>query len=141
MEDAKSARIHKAVTQSKKKFKNRPVLPRTAGLTTLSQMTEKLTKAGLDPSRIVERAQMIAKARGVDKKRKRDEEMDLDESGDEGDAMEVDEEDSTRKRRKTAAGAVEIVNYGKRVPKSDRATIGMRDSAVRIWLLEKPSFC
>ena len=64
-------------------MKNRAVLPRTAGLRTLSELTTGLTKAGLDPSRIQERAEMLAKVAGAKRKRQREEE----------DAeMEVDEE-------------------------------------------------
>ncbi|CAG8715172.1 5499_t:CDS:2, partial [Acaulospora colombiana] len=49
-EEMRVARAHKMVSQQKKKLKNRPILPRTVGLVTLSEMTEKLTKAGIDPS-------------------------------------------------------------------------------------------
>jgi len=126
-------------SQVKKKLKNRPVLPRTAALTTLSEMAEKLTKAGYDPSRIVERATLIAKARGaqaqIAKKRKRDEEMDIDEDGAEvdGDAdwMDVDEEGAGGKRRKSNSGSAVAVTAPKmRAPKADRTTAGMRDETV-----------
>ena len=127
-------------SQVKKKLKNRPVLPRTAGLTTLSEMAEKLTKAGYDPSRIVERATLIAKARGtqaqIAKKRKRDEEMDVvDEDGAtvDGDAdwMDVDEEEAGGKRRKGNSGtAVAITAARMRTPKTNRTAAGMRDETV-----------
>jgi nucleolar GTP-binding protein len=129
----RAARTHKMVSQQKKRLKNRPILPRTAGLVTLSEMTEKLTKAGIDPSRVVERAQLLAKARGAEKKRKRDEmeaEMDVD-AEEEGDWMDVDGDDGLpRKRQKDISGAGQAMLYGKRVPKTDRTTIGMRDGEV-----------
>ena len=126
-------------SQVKKKLKNRPVLPRTAALTTLSEMTEKLTKAGYDPSRIVERATLIAKSRGAQaqlaKKRKRDEEMDVDEDGAEvdGDAdwMDVDEEGAIGKRRKSNSGSAVAVTAARlHAPKTNRTTAGMRDETV-----------
>jgi nucleolar GTP-binding protein len=128
--------MHKASSQQKKKMKNRPVMPRTAGLSTLSEMTKKMTKAGLDPSRIIERAQLLAKARGAERKRKRDEDenMDLDggEDGEEQDWMDVDDDgdDSPRKRRKGVNGHAQVVLHKKRAPKTDRTTIGMRDASV-----------
>jgi nucleolar GTP-binding protein len=126
-------------SQVKKKLKNRPVLPRTATLTTLSEMAEKLTKAGYDPSRIVERATLIAKSRGAQtqlaKKRKRDEEMDVDEDGAEvdGDAdwMDVDEEGAIGKRRKGNSGtAVAVATAKLHAPKTNRTSAGMRDETV-----------
>lgn len=131
-EELRQAKIHKAESQQKKKMKNRPILPRTAGLTTLSEMSEKLTKAGIDPSRIVERARLLAKARGAQRKRKRDEdeEMEVDDDENEGSdtMMDVDDADSPRKRQKGINGAAQIAPHGKRVPKTDRTTIGMRDA-------------
>ena len=137
--------------QRKKKIKNKARLPRTAGLRTLTDLTTDLTKAGIDPSRVQERAVMIAKMRGAGHKRKRDEDgMDVDgdgngddEDGDnwvsEGDGedetmMDVDgdegEEDGTRhKRGKANSGAV--IALPKRAPRSNRQLAGMRDEAVR----------
>ena len=137
--EMKAAREHRMASQVKKKLKNRPVLPRTAALTTLSEMAEKLTKAGYDPSRIVERATLIAKSRGAQAqlamKRKRDEEMDTDEDDAEveGDAdwMDVDEEGAIGKRRKSNNGtAVAVTAARLRAPKTDRTTAGMRDETV-----------
>jgi len=126
--------MHKTLSQQKKKMKNRPVMPRTAGLTSLSTMTEKLTKAGIDPSRIVERAQLIAKARGAERKRKRedDNEMEVDDpkEGSEEDWMDVDDDAQPRKRQKINGGAAQVVPHDKRQPRSDRTTIGMRDATV-----------
>jgi nucleolar GTP-binding protein len=52
-------------------MKNHARLPRTAGMRTLSEMTGAMTKAGLDPSRIQERGEMLAKVRAAERKRKR----------------------------------------------------------------------
>lgn len=151
--------------QRKKKIKNKARLPRTAGLRTLSDLTTDLTKAGIDPSRVQERAVMIAKIRAVGLKRKRDEDgMDVDGDGDgdedgdnwvsEGDGedetmMDVDgdegEEDGTRhKRGKANSGAA--IAHQKRTPRSNRLLAGLRDEAVRCChthhhpLSPRPSF-
>jgi hypothetical protein len=123
--------------QRKKKIKNKARLPRTAGLRTLSDLTTDLTKAGIDPSRVQERAVMIAKVRAAGGKRKRDEDgMDVDEDGngddEDGDnwVSEGDGEDGTRhKRGKANSGAV--IAHRKRTPRSNRQLAGMRDEAVR----------
>src|SRR5579863_9047301 len=88
------------VAQSKKKMKNKARLPRTAGLRTLSDLTADLTKAGIDPSRVQERAVTIAKMRAAGHKRKRDDgedAMDVDGDGDdsEGDWASEGEEVTT----------------------------------------------
>ena len=134
--------------QSKKKMKNKARLPRTAGLRTLTDLTTDLTKAGLDPSRIQERATMIAKMRGAAaRKRRRDDDEDgMDVDGDDdaatsegkgadADTMDVDGEwedddndDTPRKRGKANSGAA-IAR--KRTPHSNRQLAGMRDEAVR----------
>ncbi|KAN0111996.1 P-loop containing nucleoside triphosphate hydrolase protein [Russula decolorans] len=144
---AKIALGHKMEAQRKKKIKNKARLPRTAGLRTLSDLTTDLTKAGIDPSRVQERAVMIAKIRAAGHKRKRDEDgMDVDgngvdEDGDnwvsEGDGedetmMDVDgdegEKDGTQhKRGKANSGAA--IAHRKRVPRSNRQLAGMRDEA------------
>jgi hypothetical protein len=137
--------------QRKKKMKNKAHLPRTAGLRTLTDLTTDLTKAGIDPSRVQERAVMIAKIRAAGSKRKRNEDgMDVDgdgngndedgdnwvsEGGEDETMMDVDGdgddgEDGTRhKRGKANSGAVIAVR--KRVPRSNRQLAGMRDEAVR----------
>ncbi|KAJ7641327.1 P-loop containing nucleoside triphosphate hydrolase protein [Roridomyces roridus] len=123
--NARIALSHKIKAQSiKKSKKNQSRLPRSAGLASLSQMTAQLTKAGLDPSRIVERAGVLSG------KRKRDD-MDVDmEDGEEGpgDWMDVDGEDgdgTPAKRLRTTAGSVTM----KREPRGNRALAGMRDEA------------
>ncbi|EPQ50165.1 putative nucleolar GTP-binding protein 1 [Gloeophyllum trabeum ATCC 11539] len=131
-EEAKVALDAKIRSQhTKKSMKHAARLPRTAGLRTLSEMTTELTKAGLDPSRIQERAEMLAKVRSEQRKRKRDE-MDVDmEDAEaeeaEGDWMDVDGEDSPNKRVKGNSGRV--VAKGKREPRSNRQLAGMRDEA------------
>jgi nucleolar GTP-binding protein len=137
--------------QRKKKMKNKARLPRTAGLRTLTDLTTDLTKAGIDPSRVQERAVVIAKMRAAGRKRKRDEDgMDVDGDGngddDDGDnwvsegdgedetMMDVDgEEDGTRHKR-GKANSGEVIAHRKRAPRSNRQLIGMRDEAVRLYI-------
>lgn len=122
-------------------MKHNARLPRTAGLRTLSELSASLKKVGLDPSGIEQRASLIAKARGFERKRKRDEGMDVDEDGrseghegaeweGEGDSdwMDVDEEDvvrSSQKRRKGNTGTT--IASGKHAPRTNRQTAGLRD--------------
>lgn len=136
--------------QSKKKMKNKARLPRTAGLRTLTDLTTDLTKAGVDPSRVQERAVIIAKMRAAGRKRKRDEDgmdVDVDSDGHDGDGdswasegegedaamMDVDgeegeEEHGTRRKHKRGKA-----NSGvrKSAPRSNRQHAGLRDEAVR----------
>ena len=120
-------------------MKNTARLPRTAGLRTLSELTTELTKAGLDPSRIQERAEILAKAQGAKRKREREEEeaeMDVDGPGaedGEGDWMDVDEDATPAKRAKANSGAA--VSKGRREPASNRQFAGLRDDAVSAWCL------
>ncbi|PFH53671.1 hypothetical protein AMATHDRAFT_908 [Amanita thiersii Skay4041] len=139
--EVKVALEHKLKANATKKAqKNKARLPRTAGLRTLSELTDEMTKAGLDPSRIQERAEMLAKVQGAKAqaaKRKRreeeDEDVDMDSDGsdwddasDGGNAMEVDgEENAPRKKKKTEGGAVAVTL--KRMPKSNRQFSGLRD--------------
>ncbi|KDQ55675.1 hypothetical protein JAAARDRAFT_325746 [Jaapia argillacea MUCL 33604] len=120
-----------ATAASKKARKNRAPLPRTAGLRTLSELTTSMTAAGLDPSRIQERAEMLAKVRNAQNKRKRDEmDVDEEEEGGEESWMDVDEDDgdgTPNKRAKGESGAVVLKN--RREPKTDRRLAGMRDQA------------
>lgn len=115
-------------------MKHNARLPRTAGLRTLSELSASLKKAGLDPSKIEQRATLIAKARGMESKRKRDEVMDVDEEGvngegEGGDWMDVDDEDDRRspqKRRKNNTGTA-VISAGKHAPRTNRETAGLRD--------------
>lgn len=113
---------HKTVAQANKKnLRNNARLPRTAGLRTLSEMSKKMTEAGLDPSRIEERARVLARARGAKMGRGGDG-MDLDEDGDE---MEVDGAPS-----KGRVGNV-VAKKGMK-PRTDRRLAGMRNAEVSL---------
>ncbi|KAG7088681.1 hypothetical protein E1B28_012652 [Marasmius oreades] len=119
----------------KKAQKNTARLPRTAGLRTLTELTTELTAAGLDPSRIQERAELLAKVQGQKRKRAmEEEEMDVDLDGEEGGEedegwMDVDGEvPPTLKRAKGNSGAVVAVT-SKREPRSNRQFAGLRDQA------------
>ena len=143
---AKIALSHKIKSQSiKKSKKNQSRLPRTAGLRTLSELTTEMTNAGLDPSRIQERAEMLAKVQGAKRKRIADDEDDEDEdvemddgeddAGGSDKGMDVDDEDdddddesSPAKRVKTNSGGV----INRRAPRSNRHTAGMRDEGVSV---------
>lgn len=95
-----------------------------------------MTKAGLDPSRIQERAEMLAKVQGAKRKRNADEDVEMDEDDEDDDAshggsdegMDVDDDDesSPAKRVKTNSGGV----INKRAPRSNRHMAGMRDEGV-----------
>ena len=141
--EMKVSREKKLISQATKKgMKNRAALPRTAGLRTLSELTTEMTKAGLDPSRIQERAEILAKVAGAKRKRMREEEeaeMDVDEEmgdGEEGEDgwMDVDGEEAPKlKRAKANSGGA--VAKGARHPRSNRQLAGMRDEAVRVFVL------
>jgi hypothetical protein len=96
-----------------------------------------MTNAGLDPSRIQERAEMLAKVQGAKRKRNADDDEDDVEMDDDDDddgsgsdkGMNVDDDDdesSPTKRVKTNSGS--IIN--KRAPRSNRQMAGMRDEGV-----------
>lgn len=147
--EARIALSHKIKSQSiKKSKKNQSRLPRTAGLRTLSELTTEMTKAGLDPSRIQGRAEMIAKVQGAKRKRNNDDddeedvEMGSDDDDDDDDDengadkgkgwMDVDDDDEsapTMKRVKTNSGGV----INKREPRSNRQMAGMRDEKASIF--------
>lgn len=96
-------------------------------------MSAKLTAAGYDPSSIEERAQVIAKARGLmDNKKRSAGDMDEDAEDGEGwadeDSMEVDGDDRGGKRSKTS-----IVSKGKRTPGTDRQTAGLGNAEVSFF--------
>lgn len=99
-----------------------------------------MTKAGLDPSRIQERAEMLAKVQGAARKRKReDADMDVDmdevegEDGEDG-WMDVDGGDDAtpNKRVKSHTGA--IVPANRKAPRTDRRLAGLRDDGVRFFI-------
>ncbi len=134
-------------------MKNKARLPRTAGLRTLTDLTSDLTKAGIDPSRVQERAVMIAKMRAAGRKRKRDEDgmdVDGDDHGEDGDNWVSEGEDETmmnvdgdegedgvrHKRGKANSGAV--IALRKRVPRSNRQLAGLRDESVGLRYIHLP---
>lgn len=137
-------------------MKNHARFPRTAGLRTMGEMSEAMTRAGLDPSRIQERAEMLAKVRGAERKRKRvsfgvlvvhnvglltfvgsqdeDDGMEVDAEGegweDDSEGMDVDgEARTTPKRAKTNSGTAVAKS---RQPRTNRQLSGMRDQTVRL---------
>jgi nucleolar GTP-binding protein len=92
-----------------------------------------MTAAGLDPSRIQERATLLAKVQGAKRKRAAETmDVDMDDAEgngeDEGDWMDVDGEDTPNKRARGNTGAVVAVNS--RAPRTNRQLAGMRDTAV-----------
>ncbi|THU76350.1 hypothetical protein K435DRAFT_879325 [Dendrothele bispora CBS 962.96] len=137
-EKSRSARLNSQAT--KKSLKNHAKLPRTAGLRTLSELSEGLTKAGYDPSRIRER-EGLAKVVGEKRKRagreEREREADVemedvegaweDDDGDMDVEMEDGDEAPRLKRTKGNSGGVVAVGGGKRVPRTNRAMDGLRD--------------
>ncbi|KAJ3770142.1 P-loop containing nucleoside triphosphate hydrolase protein [Lentinula raphanica] len=134
---AQEALAHKIHSQSiKKSKKNQARLPRTAGLRTLSEMTDALTKAGLDPSRITERAQMLAKAAGVKRKRAEDaEDVEMQDAedgegeGQEGEDswMDVDGDEAPQLKRTKGNSGKAVAFVNKRAPRTNRQLMGMRD--------------
>lgn len=124
---------------AKKVKKNNARLPRTAGLRTITQLSAELTKAGLDPSRIEERAKMLAKVAGAKRKRSSEDgdgDVEMGDAAREDDAswvdMDVDgEEGAPAKRVKGNLGAVIAVDT-KRHPKSNRQLAGLRDMEVTL---------
>ncbi len=137
--EAKDSLKKKIVSQgTKKAMKNSAKLPRTVGLRTLSELTSEMTKAGLNPSRIQERAEMLAKVHGAKRKRQREEEdaeMDVDGNGEEaeGEWMDVDEDATPNKRTKGNSG--KSIAKGRHEPKTNRQFAGFRDEAVSDILL------
>ncbi|WFC98772.1 Nucleolar GTP-binding protein 1 [Malassezia yamatoensis] len=102
----------KIMAQSKKSLQGRAQLPRKLQHRTLSQMTDTMRAAGIDPSNIEMRAELLAKAKGlVGKRKSRDDEEDHDVSMDEdteasddtSDAMSVEENTSQATRKKLRA--------------------------------------
>ncbi|KAG8943730.1 Nucleolar GTP-binding protein 1 [Tulasnella sp. 424] len=117
----------KVISAMKRVKNNHPTLPRGKAPRSLSSLTQALTKAGYDPSKIEERAILLAKAAGA--KRKRDEEeegMEVDEQDEEDweddSEMEVDE-DTPRKKLRTEKGS-RVVAVDRRA-RTDRSLAGL----------------
>jgi len=126
-----SAKAMKLASERKKMFKNRPVMPRTAGMRTIGEMTQKLGAAGYDTSRIETHA-MVAKASNTAmrkrKREERDEAMDVDSERDGewvDESMEVDGEDVSPKRAKGNTGAVVAKS---KLPQSNRQLTGFKNA-------------
>jgi len=111
---------HKHISQANKKnMRNRARFPRTAGLQTLSEMSQKMTAAGLDPSRIEERAHVLARARGA-KRAAAEGEMEVDDDDGAEGGMDVD--GVTASEQKDGAGKRGIK------PRTDRRLAGLRNA-------------
>ena len=137
---ARRAQIKTGNTQKDKK-QNKPIMPRTVRNDRyFDDMTADLRKSGIDPSKLEERAKILALARGVEldtrkaagAKRKlgaAEGEMDVD-SDDSAGEESMDLDGGAPKRRKNAFGKA-VTSKGKHVPSSNRATSGLRDGAQR----------
>ncbi|WFD17820.1 Nucleolar GTP-binding protein 1 [Malassezia caprae] len=98
----------KAQAQDKKTLHGRAQIPRKFQHRTLSQMAENMRAAGIDPSNVEMRAELLAKAKGLVGKRKNraDEEMDMEEEDiddlntDESMAVDEDAAESLPSRKK-----------------------------------------
>lgn len=122
------------LAHGEKKHSQRAVIPRPDRRLKLSDMTKQLRKEGLDPARIEQRAEVIAKARKLASqtakatgKRKADGSMDLDdaEAWEDDDGMDVDSATAApNKRAKGAAG--EAVVPHERAPGKNRQLVGMK---------------
>ena len=128
---ASSDLSHKIKSQSiKKSKKNQSRLPRSATLRSLSDMTSDMTRVGLDPSRIQERAETLAKINSMKRKRSRgdDEDVDMDGVDDESAWMDVDEDGKTPSAKRAKGNAGGVVD--RRAPRTNRQLDGMRDQGV-----------
>lgn len=135
MEEAKTKKA-KQLSERKKMFKNRPMMPRTvtAGQRTVGDMTRTLERAGYDASKL--RAHVIAAKAIASEHRKRkrahvDDGMDVDASqhdDSEYDGMDVDgEATAAPKRVKDNTGSV----MGRsRLPQSNRQIAGLKNAEV-----------
>lgn len=141
----------KSMAQTKKALQTRPQIPRKLQHRKLSQMTDNMRAAGIDPSNLEMRAELLAKAKGLTGKRKNrdlestldsnmDEEDDHDASADVDDNMSVDDaEEPTPARKKVRAGAAKDADGFTRGKSSTTATtnraggsISSRAGAARI---------
>lgn len=73
----------KALSHDKKGVQGRTVIPRKLQNRTLSQLSERMRAAGIDPSSIEMRAELLAKAKGlVGKRKEREASMDVEDDAD-----------------------------------------------------------
>lgn len=119
----------KKISSMKRVKSNHPTLPRVKAPRSLSNLSQALTKAGYDPSKIEERAILLAKAAGAKRKRDEDEDeggMEVDEEDEEDweddSEMEVDE-DTPRKKLRTEKGS-RVVAVDRRA-RTDRSLAGL----------------
>ncbi|KAN0063942.1 Nucleolar GTP-binding protein 1 [Thecaphora frezii] len=149
----------KLLAQDKNKRQIQNQLPRKFQARTMSQMAERMREIGIDPSSITARAELLAKAKGLAGKRKRDLEGNDEDASmevEDGDAgawedeagdasMDVDEDGGRRKALKSNVGAklrsstTALTNNSggkitsragaKRVPARDRSTMGLKNDA------------
>lgn len=128
----------KIVSSMKRVKSNHPTLPRVKAPRSLSSLTQALTKAGYDPSKIEERAILLAKAAGAKRKREEEDEggMEVDEEDEEDweddSEMEVDE-DTPRKKLRTEKGS-RVVAVDRRA-RTDRSLAGLGGPEVR-WMIK-----
>ncbi|KAK0527048.1 Nucleolar GTP-binding protein 1 [Tilletia horrida] len=144
---ALEAAAHEA-SQDKKKLKSRRLIPRKKQNRTLDEMAEGMRASGIDPSKVVARAGVLAEAKGLGPaagKRKRgdgDEDEEMQDEGeweddDEEGADEMDVDGGSKKRptkaRKSNSGSVIASSSSPaahpRAPTKDRSLAGLRDQA------------
>jgi len=140
------AAAHEA-SQNKKKLKNKRVIPRKLQTRTLEEMAEGMRASGLDPSKLVARAGVLAEAKGLTggKRKRGDGDVDMAEDGEEeewedDEEMDVDEAGTASaksrptKARKSNSGTAVTAASGSaarhpRAPTKDRRLAGVRDQA------------
>jgi nucleolar GTP-binding protein len=131
---AKVALAHRLTSQSNKSSRrNRSRLPRTAGLRTLNELTTELANAGLDPSKIQARAEMLVSMRAAKRKRESDMDVDTEPIGDthEDDWMDVDDDDEQKPMKRTKLNRGLSAAWNGRAARTNRQLAGLRDAAVR----------
>lgn len=107
-------------------------IPRKLQNRSISEMGNKMREAGIDPSSVEARAAVLAKAKGLDSKRKRPAQDDDDEMGDADGADDVDEamdvdEKPRRKTRKSNEGQGLAAKSTAKL--GTRSTAGLKDEA------------
>ncbi|KAE8230609.1 hypothetical protein A4X09_0g5966 [Tilletia walkeri] len=134
-------------SRDKKKMGNRRVIPRKLQNRTVGDLEEGMRASGLDPSKVVARAAVLAEAKGLlGEKRKRmdgDEEMEEDDEEEEEDwedeEMDLEGGSSSKRRNKArksnsgsaiaaSSSSTEKVPH-KRAPTKDRTLAGVRNQA------------
>ncbi|KAG8905329.1 Nucleolar GTP-binding protein 1 [Tulasnella sp. 403] len=138
---------------------NHPTVPRTATTRTLSELSKSLSKAGYDPSRIQERAAILAQVVGSKRKRREDDDesmedaalsddetSDVDTEAENNDTMLVDRASpSKRLRVNSDSKSAFLVTRLDRKAKTNRAVMGMStrqqiDRARKLSMLQQRRF-